>query len=110
MRAGFVVVSVMLCLLTACDDSSYPFQLVEDTVAIQYSLDSAGSVDVIVANDCMYTVRLLVNSVEQNQGPQSVEWDLMDDGGEYPGDGLYTVEIYLNGLRSDVQVLEVNRQ
>ncbi len=109
MKLSYFCLLAVLCTFTACEDSSYPFQFVEDTVTVQYNLSSAGTVDVTVANDCMYTVRTLVESVEQEEGTNSAVWDLLDDLGEYPGDGLYTVEVYLNGTRVDVQVLEVSR-
>ena len=109
MKFCLLFVLVFLCVFAACDDSSYPFQFVEDTVTVQYNLNSTGTVDVTVANDCMYTVRTLVNSLEQEEGTNSVVWDLLDDREEYPGDGLYTVEVYLDGVRVDVQVLEVSR-
>lgn len=104
-----------LCLLLpmlflSCDDTGYPFIVVEDQVDVPYTLGASGTVDVLVQNSCMMTVRTLVSGEEQGAGDHSVTWDLMDDSGEYPGDGLYTVEVYLDGERVSVTILEVNRQ
>lgn len=101
---------ILPLLFAGCLDSTYPFDTVEDTVEITYFLESAGTVDVLVTDIFMGLVRTLVDSEEQAQGSQTVTWDLTDDGGNYPENGLYNVEIYLNGERIDVQVLEVNRQ
>lgn len=107
---GIVFAAVIIYLSTACNDSSYPFDVVEGSVDIGYTLDSAGTVDVIVTDSFMGLVRTLVDSQTQDAGAHSVEWDLTDDDGNYPENGLYNVEVYLNGDRIEVQVLEVNRQ
>ncbi len=107
----YAVALVAAVLLTAaCIDSSYPFDLIEGPVQISYTLEAAGTVDVIVTDSFMGLVRTLLDSQAQEAGQHSVEWDLADDEGNYPEDGLYNAEIYLNGDRIDVQVMEVNRQ
>ncbi len=104
-----VVFSAAALLFAACLDSGYPFDLVEGPVDISYTLQSGGTVDVVVTDSYMGLVRTLVDSQEQESGEHSVTWDLRDDAGEYPENGLFNVEIYLDGDRISVQVLEVNR-
>lgn len=112
MKRWIIVITgiVFSLLLTSCDSTSYPFMTAIDTVDIDYTLDSSGTVDVTVENSYMTEVRTLISSEEQEAGLHTVTWDLLDDEGEYPGDGLYTVEVFLNGDRVFVQILEVNRQ
>lgn len=110
MKQYAVALLAAALLITACIDSSYPFDVVEGPVQITYTLVSAGNVDVTVTDSYMGLVRTLVDSQAQEAGTHSVEWDLTDDNGNYPDNGLYNAEIYLNGDRIDVQVLEVNRQ
>lgn len=110
---GFLIQSVLLvCILmsAACDDTGYPFIVVEEGVEVFFATQNPGTVDVLVRNSLMGAVRTLVDSQELEAGDHSVVWDLLDDGGEYPGDGLYTVEVYLDGERVSVTILEVNRQ
>lgn len=108
MKLRFMLVPLIL-LFAACIDSSYPFDTVEGPVDITYTLASGGMAEVLVTDSYMGLVRTLVDSQEQEAGEHTVTWDLMDDGGEYPENGLYNVEIYLDGQRIEVQVLEVNR-
>ena len=112
MRGLLICSVVFVCLLlsVACDDTGYPFVVVEESVEVFYSTQNPGTVDVMVRNSLMATVRTLVDSQEFEAGDHSVIWDLFDDGGEYPGDGLYTVEVWLDGERVSVTILEVNRQ
>lgn len=104
--------ALLVCLLfsVACDDTGYPFIVVEEGVEVFYTTQNPGTVDVLVRNSLMATVRTLLESQELEAGDHSVVWDLYDDGGEYPGDGLYTVEVWLDGERVSVTILEVNRQ
>ena len=107
----FAVTAIAAVLVTAaCIDSSYPFDVAEGPVQISYTLESEGTVDVTVTDSYMGLVRTLVDSQLQQTGQQSVEWDLTDERGNYPENGLYNVEICLNSERIEVQVLEVNRQ
>lgn len=106
---GIIFFSVALLSL-ACLDSGYPFDLAEGPVEISYTLQSGGTVDAVVTDSYMGLVRTLVESQEQESGEHSVTWDLRDDAGQYPENGLYNVEIYLNGDRISVQVLEVSRK
>ena len=101
--------SMMIIMLYAagCIDSSYPFEVVEGPVQIQYTLGVSGTVDIVVTDSYMGLVRTLVDSQEQEAGDRTVEWDLTDDGGSFAENGLYNVEIYLDEERVDVQVLEV---
>ena len=112
MKRCFVLLPgvVLLVLLTSCTDTSYPFIVATDAVDVNYTIDADGTVDVMVENSYMVTVRSLLSSAAQEAGQHMVTWDLLDEGGDYPGDGLYTVEVYLDGERVFVQVLEVNRQ
>ncbi len=112
MRRWFFTLALpgLMVLAASCGDAGYPFTVVQDAVEVFYETGTAGTVDVLVRNSFMATVRTLVSSEQQQAGSHSVTWDLLDSGGEYPGDGLYTVEIYLNGERISVQILEVNRQ
>ncbi|HRW78110.1 MAG TPA: FlgD immunoglobulin-like domain containing protein [Candidatus Sabulitectum sp.] len=108
MKLRFMLVTLLL-LFMACLDSSYPFDTVEGPVDITYTLAAGGTVEVIVTDSYMGLVRTLVDAQEEEAGAHTVTWDLMDDDGEYPENGLYNVEIYLDGDRMEVQVLEVNR-
>lgn len=99
-----------IALLASCDSTSYPFTTVVDSVDVRYSLAVSGNVDVAVQNSYMTSVRTLVSSEEQDAGSHTVIWDLLDDDGEYPGDGLYTAEVFLDGERISVQILEVNKE
>ncbi len=108
MKRALMLVAVML-LFMACLDSSYPFDTVEGPVDITYTLASGGTVGVLVTDSYLGLVRTLVDSQEQEAGEHTVTWDLMDDDGEYPENGLFNVEIYLDDERIEVQVLEVNR-
>jgi len=110
MKNRIYAAAVLTLLSAGCSSTSYPFIVAEDTVEIQYTLSSGGTVDVLVTNSYMTVVRTLADSQEQEEGTHTVSWDLMDDNGVYPGDGLYTAEVYLGGTRVFVQVLEVNRQ
>ena len=112
MRVSFIakVIPACLILLCACDDTGYPFMVVQESVEVFYTTQNEGTVDVIVRNSLKATVRTLVDSEEMEAGEHSVVWDLYDDGGEYPGDGLYTLEVCLDGERVSVTILEVNRQ
>lgn len=110
MKKFVFALAVWALLAAACLDSSYPFDVVEGPVEISYTLVSEGTVDVTVTDCFMGLVRTLVDSQPQEAGQQSVEWDLTDDEGNYPENGLYSAEIYLNGERIDVQVVEVNRK
>ncbi|MCK5035766.1 MAG: hypothetical protein KAS73_07740 [Candidatus Sabulitectum sp.] len=101
---------VFFLFLTSCGLTSYPFITVVDTADVDYTLDTGGTVDVIVENSYMTNVRNLVESEEQAAGTHTVTWDLLDHNGEYPGDGLYTVEVFLNEERVFVQILEVVKQ
>lgn len=109
MKQIAIVLTAGALLSAACIDSSYPFDVVEGPVQITYYLESQGTVDVLVTDSFMGLVRTLVDSESQETGEHSVEWDLTDDQGDYPENGLYSVEIFLNGDRVEVQVLEVNR-
>jgi len=106
----FVFGFLPFLFMTSCDLTSYPFMTVIDTAEVSYSLDTGGTVDITVENSYMTNVRTLVSSEEQAMGSHTVTWDLLDDSGEYPGDGLYTVEVFLNEERVFVQILEVDRQ
>lgn len=97
-------------LALSCTDTGYPFTVAEDTVEVPYTLGADGTVDVMVRNSFMSTVRALISGQFQEAGDYTVTWDLMDDQGVYPGDGLYTLEVYLDGERISVSILEVNRQ
>lgn len=110
MRTLVMLLCAGVALICGCDDSDYPFQVIEDSIVISYSLADVGVVDVTVSNDCMFVVRTLVDSQEQPSGPNSVLWDLTDDGGAYVGDGLYTAEITVDGEVISVQVMEVKEQ
>lgn len=112
MRASLLALAIAACLLlpSACDDTGYPFMVVEESVEVFYTTQNPGTVDVLVRNSLQATIRTLVDSEEMEAGEHSVVWDLFDDGGEYPGDGLYTLEVYLDGERVSVTILEVNRQ
>jgi flagellar hook assembly protein FlgD len=110
-RVIAALAGLMLFVLAAgCGDATYPFTVVNDAVEVEYTLHSAGTVTVTVANSAMLTVRTLLTSTPQDAGVHTVVWDLLDDGGLYPGDGLYTVEVYLDGTRVSVRILEVDRQ
>jgi flagellar hook assembly protein FlgD len=98
-----------VALLAACEDSSYPFTTVTDSINIVYSLPQAGQAELLVVNCFQNAVKTLVDQ-PQEAGEHSAVWDLTDDQGEYSGDGLYTVELYLDGQRIWVSVLEVNGQ
>ncbi len=106
----FVFGFLPFLFMASCDLTSYPFMTVIDTAEVSYSLDTGGTVDITVENSYMTNVRTLVSSEEQVVGSHTVTWDLLDDSGEYPGDGLYTVEVFLNEERVFVQILEVDRQ
>jgi len=112
MRGLLIPTIVFVCLLLsiACDDTSYPFMVVEESVEVFFTTQNPGTVDVVVRNSLMATVRTLLDSQELEAGEHSVVWDLFDDGGEYPGDGLYTLEVWLDGERVSVTILAVNRQ
>ena len=112
MRVSFIASAIPACLilLCACDDTGYPFMVVQESVEVFYTTQNEGTVDVIVRNSLKAAVRTLVDSEEMEAGEHSVVWDLYDDGGEYPGDGLYTLEVCLDGERVSVTILEVNRQ
>jgi flagellar hook assembly protein FlgD len=106
--------SLLLILAAAlplsCSDTGYPFMVAEDTVEVPYTIGADGTVDVLVRNSFMATVRTLIQGELQEAGEYTVTWDLLNDLGIYPGDGLYTVEVYLDGERVSVSILEVNRQ
>ncbi len=110
MKQYSVALVAVFLVTAACIDSSYPFDVVEGPVQITYTLEAEGTVDVTVTDSFMGHVRTLIDSQFQEAGGHTVEWDLTDDEGNYPENGLYNAEIYLNGDRIDVQVLEVNRQ
>jgi flagellar hook assembly protein FlgD len=105
-----LLVIPLLAVFISCDLTSYPFTTVVESADVSYSLNSAGAVDITVENSFMVQVRSLVSSEQQEAGSHSVTWDLLDDTGEYPGDGLYTVEVFLDDERVFVTVLEVNKQ
>ncbi len=97
-------------LALSCADAGYPFTVAEDTVEVPYTIGVDGTVDVLVRNSFMATVRTLIQGEFQEAGEYTVTWDLLNDLGIYPGDGLYTLEVYLDGERISVSILEVNRQ
>lgn len=105
-----MVFAGFLMLAASCLGSGYPFTTVEETVEIGYHLEVAGTVDVRISDSFMGTVRTLVDSQQQDAGSYWAIWDLMDDNGSYPGDGLYTFEVYLDGERVIVSVLEVAKK
>ena len=110
-KAGFFVFCFLpLLFMTSCDLTNYPFMTVVATADVDYTLEAGGTVDVTVENSYMTNVRNLVESEEQAAGAHTVTWDLLDENGEYPGDGLYTVEVFLNEERVFVQILEVVKQ
>ena len=109
-RYWFTLTAFLLALAAVgCEDSSYPFTTVTESVEITYSLPETGAAELLVLNCFQNPVRTLVDG-EQEVGEHSVTWDLEDDSGGYVGDGLYTVELYLNGERISVWLLEVNAQ
>jgi flagellar hook assembly protein FlgD len=105
-----LLVIVFIAGFISCNLTTYPFTTVVETADVSYSLETSGAVDINVENSFMVQVRTLASSEQQEAGSHSVTWDLLDDNGEYPGDGLYTVEVLLNGERVFVTVLEVNKQ
>lgn len=110
MRTTAVILPALFLAATSCIDSDYPFDTVDTGVDIEYSLESAGVVDVIVTDSYLGLVRTLLDSQEQESGSHSVNWDLADSSGQPVENGLYNVEVYLDGERVYVHVLEVNRQ
>jgi len=109
-KLSVLLVMVFFAGFISCDLTTYPFTTVSETADVSYSLETSGAVDINVENSFMVQVRTLVSSEQQEAGSHSVTWDLLDDTGEYPGDGLYTVEVSLNGERVFVTVLEVKKQ
>lgn len=104
----FVIFPVsILILLSASCNSGLPLSSATENVTIEYELPSSGTVDILVSNNLMQNVRTLLEGQEQQAGTHSVVWDLTDDDGERVEDGLYTVEVYLDGERVHVEVLEV---
>jgi len=103
-------VAILIMGISGCDDMYYPFIVANGTIDIQYELASSGSVTVLIENCYLYTVRTLVDSQSQEAGSHTVTWDLTDDEGEFVENGLYTVEVYRDGDRVFVQVVEVDRQ
>lgn len=104
------VVAILMIAASGCDDAYYPFITANGTIDIQYELASSGSVTILIENCYLNTVRTLVDSQNQEAGSHTVTWDLMDDEGEFVENGLYTVEVYRDGSRVFVQVVEVDRQ
>jgi flagellar hook assembly protein FlgD len=113
MKRGFagacVGVAVLLAVLTGCDEIYYPFVTTSGAIDITYELTAGGSVSIPVRNCYLNTVRTLVSGETQAAGSHSVNWDLTDDDGDFVENGLYTVEVYLDGTRVDVQLIEVDR-
>lgn len=105
-----VVLPGLLLPAASCGDGGYPFTVVGDPVEVFYSTAAGGTVDVLVRNSFMATVRTLVSSEQQQAGDHWATWDLMDPEGVYPRDGLHTVEVFLDGQRVSVQILEANGQ
>lgn len=98
--------SFLLLLLASCN-SGLPLSSATESVTIEYELSSSGTVDILVSNSLMENVKTLLEGQEQQAGVHTVVWDLTDDEEERVENGLYTVEVYLNGERVHVEVLEV---
>jgi len=101
--------SALLALGTGCDGSSYPFDQVTDPFTFTYTLPSAGTVDVLVLNCYMTTVRTLVSGELQESGEQDSSWDLKDAQGELVPEGLYYVRVNLEGDPVGTLMYEVHR-
>lgn len=99
--------AAVLLTLPSCTGISYPLSVVDSPFGIEYTLENAGVVDMTVSNCYMYKVRTLIDSEYMEAGTHVTSWDLLDDGGNYPGDGVYTVEVFLEGERVYLLVLEV---
>ncbi|MBN2586440.1 MAG: hypothetical protein JXA64_11865 [Candidatus Fermentibacteraceae bacterium] len=100
---------VLLMLLPGCDDNTYPFDIVTDPFTFIYDLQESGSVDVLVLNCYVVTVRTLLSDSSQSAGSHSLQWDLLDAEGQRVPDGLYYIRIILNDELIDTQMYEVHQ-
>jgi flagellar hook assembly protein FlgD len=104
-----VIIAVMMLTATGCDEVYYPFETTSGPIDIGYELASSSVVTVLVRNCYLVVVRTLIDSESQASGSHTVNWDLTDDAGDLVENGLYTVEVYGDGIRVDVQLIEVAR-
>jgi len=107
--AVILCLSSLLALGAGCDGSSYPFDQVTDPFTFTYTLPSAGTVDILVLNCYMSTVRTLVSGESQESGEHASGWDLQDTRGELVPEGLYYVRVWLEGEPVGTLMYEVYR-
>jgi hypothetical protein len=102
-----LLVPVLLMMVPGCDDNTYPFESVTDPFTFSYDLPHGGSVDIMVINCYVVSVRTLLSDSTQSAGSHSLMWNLLDDGGERVPDGLYYIRILLGEEIIDTQMYEV---
>lgn len=101
------LITVLLLLASCGTGIKYPFSVVNSPVQVEFVTREAGVVDATVSNSYLYVVRTLIDSEEMYAGVHTVVWDLLDEQGKHPGDGVYAIEVFLNGERIRLVVLEV---
>ncbi len=101
---------IIFIVLSGCDLDDYPFlEVTGDSLEIEWSIDTEGSVDLLMLNCYMSTVRTF-EPTEGNPcpaGDYSTFWDMTDSTGNRVIDGLYYFRVMLDGTIVDTQLFEV---
>ncbi len=106
---GLPLLAAVLLSLVACQDNMYPFDQVGDPFDFTYTLSQGGSVDILVLNSYVVTVRTLMEDSTQSQGDHTCSWDLLDADGSRVRAGLYYIRIILDDLVLETRMYEVYR-
>ena len=108
MKRALLFIGFLLLLLSCETGTYYPLVTYSEPFSIEFSIDQQGDVYGAVYNCYMVEVRTLVDSV-MDAGTHSVTWDLQDESGQLVGEGIYSIEITLDGERVYLDMVEVLR-
>lgn len=107
-RAVFFGTLFLLLIPLACEEELYyPLSRYSSPFDISFEVTIEGVVDATISNCHMKPIRTLIDSEYMECGVHTVQWDLLDDHGDYSGDGIYEIEVLLDGDRVYYQVVEV---